>query len=117
MAPRIGVTFSELVHDDETTRKKHTVTPKLEEGGQTRSTLVAHSKCTTSFTSIIWSLNIVLEEAGSAIVGESFTKFDYRDQEGSFGKWLANVSKRLSFLFTREDAIQELIAIHSNVSI
>jgi len=60
---------------------------------------MSHTKGTSSLASISGSLNIVLEEAGSSVVGEALAQFDNGDKESRLGEWFSNMAERSLFLF------------------
>jgi hypothetical protein len=67
-----GVVLSEILVGNDGTENGSNVAPELEEGGETSGSLVTHTERTTAFRSIAWTSDVVLENTGGSVVGETF---------------------------------------------
>lgn len=72
----------------------HTVAEELEEGIQPRGTLLAHSQRTRPLAPIQRALDIVLEDATGAVVGEALAELHGSHHPGRVGQRLCNVTER-----------------------
>lgn len=88
-----GVVLSEVLISDDSTEDRRDVAPELEEGRETSSSLVSHTEGTTTLAAIERALDVVLEDTGGTVVGETLAEFDKSDQEGGLGKRLADLAQ------------------------
>ena len=72
---------------------------------------MAHTERTTAFGSIAGTGDVVLEDTGGTVVGETFAKLDNGDKESTLGKRLSNLAKRLQFLGGRPDTTETVVLV------
>jgi hypothetical protein len=108
-----GVVLSEILVGNDGTEDGRNVAPELEEGGETSSTLVAHTERTTAFRSIAGTGDVVLEDTGSSVVGETFAELDNGDEESTLGERLSHLAKRPQLLGGRPDTTETIIIVVS----
>jgi hypothetical protein len=104
-----GVVLSEVLISDNGTKNRSDIAPELEERRETGSTLVSKTKRTATKRSIVRARDVVLEETGSTVVGETLAEFDNGNQEGRFGERLANLAEGLEFLACGPDATKTIV--------
>jgi hypothetical protein len=92
---------------------RHTVAPELEEGGETSGSLVAQAEGAHSLATIERALDVVLEDTGGTVVGESLAKFDNGDQEGRLGEGLADLAQGPELLGSGLDSTEAVILLVS----
>ena len=93
-----GVVLSEVLISDDSTENGRNIAPELEEGGETSGSLVTHAESTTTLAAVKRALNVVLEDTGGTVVGETLAKFDQGDQESGLGKRLADLAQSAELL-------------------
>jgi hypothetical protein len=104
-----SVVLSEVLISNDSTENRCNIAPELEEGGKTSGSLVSHTESTTSLTTIERALDVVLEDTGGTVVGETFAKFDDSDQEGSLGERLANLTQSSELLLCGPDTTKAIV--------
>ena len=104
-----SVVLSHVLIGDDGTENGGNIAPELEESGKTSSSLVSHAESTTSLTAIKRTLDVVLEDTGGTIVGETLAKFDNSDQEGRLGQRLANLAQGQKFFCGRPDTTKTIV--------
>jgi hypothetical protein len=104
-----GVVLSEILVGNDGTENGSNVAPELEEGGETSGSLVTHTERTTAFRSIAWTSDVVLEDTGGSIVGETFAEFDNGDKESTLGKRLSDLAERPHLLGSRPDTTEAIV--------
>jgi hypothetical protein len=87
-----GVVLSKVLIGNNGTENGSNVAPELEEGGETSGSLVTHTERTTTFLTAARTRNVVLEDTGSTVVGETLAKFDNGNQESALGEGLSNLA-------------------------
>jgi hypothetical protein len=92
---------------------RHTIAPELEEGGETSGSLVTQTEGAHSLATIERTLDVVLEDTGGTVVGESLAKFDNGDQEGRLGEGLADLAQGPELLGSRLDSTEAVILLVS----
>ena len=70
---------------------------------------MAHTEGTASLTSIQRPLDVVLEQVGCAVVGETLAKLDNSDQERGLGNGVANAAESLLFLFCGKLPLETIV--------
>jgi len=81
-----GVVLSKVLIGNDGTENGSNVAPELEEGGETSGSLVTHTERTATFLTAARTRDVVLEDTGSTIVGETFAELDNGDQESALGE-------------------------------
>lgn len=88
-----GLVLAEVLIGDDGTEDGSNITPELEEGSETGSTLVIHTERTTSLTTIPRSLDVVLEQTRHSVVGETLAQLDDSHQPGGEGQVLCDMAQ------------------------
>ena len=104
-----SVVLSHVLIGNNSTENGGNIAPELEECGKTSSSLVAHAERTTSLGAIKRTLDIVLEDTGGTVVGETLTEFDDGDQEGRLGEGLADLAQGQKFFCGRPDTTKAIV--------
>lgn len=104
-----GVVLSEVLISNDSTKNRCNVAPELEESGETSGSLVSHTESTTALTAIERTLDVVLEDTGGTVVGESLAKFDDSDQESRLGQRLADLAQSAKLLSCGSDTTKTVV--------
>jgi hypothetical protein len=108
------VVLAEILVGDDGTQDGGDVTPELEESGKTSGSLVAQAEGTHSLAAIERALDVVLEDTGGTVVGESLAKLDNGDQEGRLGEGLADLAQGPELLLGGLDSTEAVILLISS---
>jgi hypothetical protein len=104
-----GVVLSEVLISDNGTKNRCDIAPELEKCRETGSTLVAEAKRTATKRSIVRARDVVLEETGSTVVGETLAEFDNGNQESRLGERLADLAEGFEFFTCGPDTAEIIV--------
>lgn len=77
---------------EQNTAVRLTIAPELKEGHQPRCALVAHAQRPAALAAVERTQDVVLEQPGHAVVGESLAQLDHRHQPGGHGQVLGDMA-------------------------
>jgi hypothetical protein len=104
-----GVVLSEVLISDNGTKNRCDIAPELEECRETGSTLVAKAESTATERSVVRAREVVLEETGGTVVGETLAEFDNGNQESRLGERLADLAEGFEFFTCGPDTAEIIV--------